>query len=95
MNYAIVPLHATHNRLNFDCGISALNRYLHERAGQDIRRYYAALFVAIEENTDRILGYYTLSNTGVNLSDIPERLKKKSAEICGHSGDPPGSPGCR
>ncbi|GHV47083.1 hypothetical protein FACS1894204_10000 [Synergistales bacterium] len=84
MNYRIAPLDETLSRREFDCGVPALNRYLHERAGQDIRKYYTAVFVAIETSTKKILGYYTLSNASVNLGDIPEHLKKalpKYAEI--------------
>ena len=84
MAYAVLPLNESHNRQDFDCGVPILNRYLHQRAGQDIRRYYTALFVAVEDVTGKVLGYYTLSNTSVNLSDIPDSLKKflpKYAEI--------------
>jgi ribosomal protein S18 acetylase RimI-like enzyme len=76
MKYVIVPLDTTHPRRSFNCGVPALNHYLHERAGQDIRKYYAALFVALDVSADKILGYYTLSNTSINLTDIPEFLRK-------------------
>jgi hypothetical protein len=84
MNYRVAPLDETLSRREFDCGVPALNRYLHERAGQDIRKYYTAVFVAIETSTKKILGYYTLSNASVNLGDMPEHLKRalpKYAEI--------------
>jgi len=76
MKYVVVPLDETHPRRDFSCGVPDLDRYLHERAGQDIRRYYAALFVALDVTTGKILGYYTLSNTSVNLTDVPESLRK-------------------
>ena len=72
----MVPLAKSHNKRDFDCGVPILNRYLHERAGQDIRKYYTTLFVAIENVTNKILGYYTLSNTSVDLNDVPDALKK-------------------
>ena len=46
-------------------------------AGQDARKHYAALFVAVQEETRRIIGYYTLSNASVILQNIPETLRKK------------------
>lgn len=84
MEYFIIPFDKTHNRQAFDCGVPILNRYLYERAGQDVQKYYSTLFVAVEGITNNVLGYYTLSNTSVNLTDIPDALKKslpKYAEV--------------
>ena len=77
MNFDIVPFEGSHVKDMFDCGIAELNRYLFQQAGQDVRKYYAVLFVAAESVTNKILGYYTLSNTSVNLSDIPLDSRKK------------------
>lgn len=58
----------------------ALNLYLQERSGQDVRKYYAAIFVAAAAGTGKtgkILGYYTLSNAGVSLGNIPQDLRRK------------------
>ena len=76
MKYVVVPLDASHPRRSFSCGVPVLDRYLHERAGQDIRKYYAALFVALDVSVGKIIGYYTLSNTSIDLTDIPEPMRK-------------------
>ena len=77
MNFDIVPFDSSHVKDGFDCGVAELNQYLFQQAGQDVRRYYAVLFVAVESATNKIIGYYTLSNTSVNLKDIPLASRKK------------------
>jgi ribosomal protein S18 acetylase RimI-like enzyme len=54
-----------------------LNQYLFRQAGQDVRKYYAVLFVAVEIATNKIVGYYTLANASINLGDVPTALRKK------------------
>ena len=71
MNFDIVPFESLHVKDGFDCGIAELNQYLFRQAGQDVRKYYAVLFVAVESVANKVIGYYTLSNASVNLCDIP------------------------
>ncbi|MCL1875920.1 MAG: GNAT family N-acetyltransferase [Synergistaceae bacterium] len=77
MNFVIVSHEKSHVKDGFDCGIAELNQYLFRQAGQDVRKYYAALFVAIESVTNKVIGYYTLSNTSVNLDTVPPASRKK------------------
>ena len=77
MNFVIVSLEKSHIKDGFDCGIAELNQYLFRQAGQDVRKHYTVLFVAVEVPTNRIIGYYTLSNTSVNLNVVPFALRKK------------------
>jgi ribosomal protein S18 acetylase RimI-like enzyme len=66
-----------HDCSGFDCGDAALNRYLKEQAGQDMRRHYAALFIAVEEKSGKVAGYYTLSSNSIDLSAVPLKLQRK------------------
>ena len=77
MSFVIVSYDNSLVKSGFDCGIAELNQYLFRQAGQDTRKYYAAIFVAVEIATNRIIGYYTLSNTSVNLDAVPPLLRKK------------------
>ena len=78
MNFKIAGFDKNkHDRKGFDCGEPALNKYLLEQVSQDIRNDYVKLFVATEENANKILDYYTLSSTGVPLQNIPESRRKK------------------
>lgn len=61
----------THNRENFDCEADALNRYLRERATQDIKRRLNRVFIIREVKRDQILGYYTLAATTIEVAQLP------------------------
>jgi len=73
----IEVLEKKHERTQFDCGIESLNRYLKENARQEQQRRSAAVFVLVHEGEQRVLGYYTLSQCSLLLSDLPNRLHKK------------------
>ena len=77
MKFDIIPFNKSHIKDGFDCGIEELNRYLFRQVGQDVRKNYAALFVAAENATNKVIGYYTLSNASVRLDFIPVALRKK------------------
>jgi predicted GNAT family N-acyltransferase len=64
-------------RSDFDCGVEPLDRYFHEQVGQDIRRRATACYVAVEAETRRIAGYYTLAASGVPLAEMPDSLIKR------------------
>jgi ribosomal protein S18 acetylase RimI-like enzyme len=65
------------DRSAFDCGVPELNAYFHSRVGQDVRRHYATCFVAIDQQQDRIAGYYTLAMGSILLDDLAEGVSKK------------------
>jgi len=62
MKFDIIAYNKSHIKDGFYCGIAELNQYLFRQAGQDVRKHYATLFVAVENATNKIIGYYTLSN---------------------------------
>ena len=70
------PLDAVHDRRAFNSDSEALNRYLREQVGQDVRRRMAACFVALADGS-RIAGYYTLASASLLLADLPARTGKK------------------
>lgn len=63
-----------HDRAGFSCGDEALDRYLVAQAGQDLRRGFANVIVAVNPGSATILGYYTLSAASANLEDLPDTL---------------------
>jgi ribosomal protein S18 acetylase RimI-like enzyme len=72
------PLGKQHDRSQFDCGVSVLNDYLSKYASQDVKRKAAAVFVLVERTSpQRIIGFYTLCATSVELSALPAELTKK------------------
>jgi ribosomal protein S18 acetylase RimI-like enzyme len=72
MFFKIIPFAKNHAREDFDCGTPELDRYLKQYASQDVRRNLASLFVAVKDGTDKVLGYYTLSNASVETRIIPK-----------------------
>lgn len=66
-----------HDRSEFDCGVEELNRYLRERATQDMKRRLNRVFVATEEGSSRIIGYYTLAATIIEAQKLPPEHAKR------------------
>ncbi len=65
-----------HDRSSFVSGAEALDRYLRSQAGQDARKNMAAPFVLVLPD-GTIGGYYTLSATGVKLTEFPADITRK------------------
>jgi GNAT superfamily N-acetyltransferase len=77
MAFVVAPLSAAHDRQNFACGTDALDRYLREQAGQDVRRRVAQCYVVHEEGASRIAGFYTLSAGDIAVSELPPEIARK------------------
>jgi GNAT superfamily N-acetyltransferase len=73
--FSIAPLDRTHDRASFHSGSEPLDRYLRERASQDVRRRIAGCFIATDDQ-GRIAGFYTLAAASVALDELPERMAK-------------------
>jgi GNAT superfamily N-acetyltransferase len=66
-----------HERKGFASGVEALDRYLLQQAGQDVRRRIASCFVLLADDDPAPVGYYTLAATGIALAELPEPLAKR------------------
>lgn len=75
--FRIEVLASQHDRHEFFCGNEALDRYFAERVTQDMRRRVAACYVALENESNRIAGFYTLSAADIPLTDISEAMAKR------------------
>jgi ribosomal protein S18 acetylase RimI-like enzyme len=75
--YAFEILGEHHDRAAFTCGVEALDRYLRVQAGQEMRRGYATVFVVTDRMTGEVLGYHTLSMTGIPVDLVPEAIRRK------------------
>lgn len=73
----VQPLHKSHDRESFDCGVESLNRYLKQQARLDLEKRVAAPFVLVEPQNTVVRGYYTLSASVIALNDLPDSQKKK------------------
>lgn len=66
------------DRSGFACGEPALDVYLQQQAGQDMKRGFATVVAARESsNPDAIIGFYTLCAASVLLTALPEDTARK------------------
>lgn len=69
---------AVHDRQGFECGVPALDEYLHRFAEQHRRRGISSVYVLADSpQPERILGYYTLSAAEVDGERLTEAERKK------------------
>jgi GNAT superfamily N-acetyltransferase len=63
----------------FDCGSEELNHFLTAKARQNQKAGFNRTFVAIKSNDPdkKVLGFYSLSIGEIDLSNLPEVLRKK------------------
>ena len=74
--FRIEPL-GKQDRSGFACGSEPLDRYFRAQVSQDIRRRVAACYIALEQDSGRIAGFYTLSASQVAVADLPEDIRRK------------------
>jgi ribosomal protein S18 acetylase RimI-like enzyme len=74
--FRVEPL-ADHDRAGFACNEPALDRYFQTQVTQDVRRRMSNCFVAVETASEQLAGYYTMSATGIALTDLPEAMAKR------------------
>lgn len=72
LSVSIELLGAKHRREDFDCGEDALNRYLRQYASQHQKKNIGRVYVAVEGDDRRVLGYYTLANGSVEFQSVPQ-----------------------
>lgn len=70
-------LAAHHDRAGFSSGVDSLDTYFRTQAGQDIKRKASAVFVlTARANPSTVLGFYTLCASAIQLTDLPEAVRK-------------------
>jgi predicted GNAT family N-acyltransferase len=77
INFEIELLASHHDKTAFSCGNDLLDRYLHATATQDKKRNIAIPYVIFDKDRQKIIGYYTLSMSGINLEELSQDLAKK------------------
>jgi predicted N-acetyltransferase YhbS len=77
VSFRIVAFERDHAKRAFACGNAPLDRYWREYAHQDLRRGIATAHVLIENETDTVAGYYTLSAASVTLQSLPLETQRK------------------
>ncbi len=70
------PIGKHHNRDAFDCGDKALNQFLHRHARQSHEKGGAKTYLAVSEDNEKVLGYYSLSPASIAYERAPEVIKR-------------------
>ena len=65
----IEPLDQSHDRGVFDCGVPFIDRYIAKRCLSDHELYKARVYVARPEDTQAVIGFYTLSLTSIRPNE--------------------------
>jgi GNAT superfamily N-acetyltransferase len=69
---------AIHDREGFRCGVESLDRYIRERAASDVKKAVAICYVLFsDDDPSTIRGFYTLSNFNIELSGLPDTIRKR------------------
>ena len=71
-------LDSTHCCQSFDCGVAALNTFLHKHALQNQLAESARTYVAsvVTDEGEQAVGFYTLTAASIAPEDTPERIRK-------------------
>jgi hypothetical protein len=75
--WVIERLTDAHDRSGFSCGKPSLDEFLKKFAGQYDRRDFARTNVAVLPPEPTVQGYYTLLGGSLDLSELPETVRKK------------------
>lgn len=73
----LVEALAGHDRSAFSSGVQVLDRYFRIQVTQDVRRRVASCYVAVEAETARVAGFYTIAAASIPTPDLPENVRKK------------------
>jgi ribosomal protein S18 acetylase RimI-like enzyme len=78
-NFDFHTLDKSFDRDDFDCGSEELNSFLKAKARQNQKAGFNRTFVAIKSDDadKKVLGFYSLSMGEIDLSNLPETLRKK------------------
>jgi ribosomal protein S18 acetylase RimI-like enzyme len=76
-SFRIEVLATAHERAAFTSGSEPLDRYFRQQVSQDVRRRATACYVAVDSNTGKVAGYFTLAASGIPLIDLPAVLVQR------------------
>lgn len=72
------PIEATDDTADFDSGEESLNRYLADRALTNHLADLGRCYVCVDAETNKVLGYYTLSAVAVERAQLPGKVRRNA-----------------
>ncbi len=70
------PINKLHDRTDFNCGDAKLNEFLHRHARQNHEKGGAKTYLALDSETHKILGFYSVSPASITYERTPEIIKR-------------------
>jgi GNAT superfamily N-acetyltransferase len=70
------PISRTHDRAAFDCGDAALNAFLMRYARQSHDQGASKTFLAIDDSSRTILGFYSLAPASIAYDRTPDMIRR-------------------
>lgn len=70
------PINKLHDRTDFNCGDNKLNEFLHRHARQSHDKGGAKTYLAVDSETQKILGFYSLSPASIAYERTPVMIKR-------------------
>lgn len=74
------PIGKSHDRQGFDCGDESLNDFLRRHARQSHERGGAKTFLAIDDASRTVLGFYSLAPASLQYADTPQIVSRGLAK---------------
>jgi GNAT superfamily N-acetyltransferase len=75
--WQIVAIEKQYQKEGFDCGNIKLNEYIKKYARQNHEKGIAKTFIAVAEESKKIVGYYTLSSSIIEYELLPDSYRAK------------------
>lgn len=72
------PIEPTDSTVGFESGESSLDRYLTDRALTNHISDLARCYVCMDSDSNRVIGYYTLSAVAVEHASLPGRARRNA-----------------
>lgn len=72
------PIEPSDNTADFDSGEESLDSYLADRALSNHLADLARCYVCTDDDTDKVLGYYTLCAVAVERAGLPGRIRRNA-----------------
>lgn len=72
------PIEPTDKTTDFHCGEESLDRYFADRALTNHLADLGRCYVCVDGDTERVLGYYTLSAVAVEHASLPGKVRRNA-----------------
>lgn len=66
-----------HDRESFSCGVDRLDNFLKITASKYVKDDNGRIYVAVEENTRRVVGFHAINPHAIDASEFDEKTRKR------------------